>query len=106
MYFCVKIKSNNKFLVIKKEWIRNIDMEFIRNFGLNVRKPYCVFYSPFDNDDSHFDGDIQTNFIEDAAGCYNAFLLKAFGKNKNKCVFFYLFTNTIFQKRNLMRCNI
>lgn len=81
MYFCIKLRKNNKYLVIKQQWIENYDEQFIKNYGLkNLQyKAWRFFYSPNEEDNPDFELETKEVF-SNGAHCYEGVIKTAYGK--------------------------
>lgn len=84
MYFC--IKHFQKYLVIKKNWIKGVDSENVRNFGFQ-NKNYTFFFSLRETDEPDFNLEIKTVFNEEEPACYVGKILVCF----SKCLYFLQF---------------
>lgn len=90
MFVCVKLKNSKKYLVVKKEWIKDLDeileSEEVKNHGLNClkrgnRKFLKIFVSPVETDEANFDAITKDKFDENEENsyCYNAEIVMIFG---------------------------
>lgn len=98
MYFLVKLHtSNNDKIIVPLKWIRKINLVRLLNYGMPIhRKKHVIVY--FVNS-KHFDTEpdfhvnVQQNFDYNRSACYNATILRGFGRVHYKIYLKLLRTN-------------
>lgn len=93
MYFLVSLKQTAQKAVIPQKWIQNLNMESILNSGvqLSKRKLHKVYISNVDSEEPDFQLTVLTRLNLQRPACYEAYIVKAFGKN----YYFQLFLQKI-----------
>lgn len=99
MFFIVKIRNSEKYLVLKRDWIQNIDMDLITNYGLlnksNKRKVYKIYYSLYEEREPNFQLNHDIEFVDDESPhCYIAKIL--YGFRKYIFLYYCIKTNVIY----------
>lgn len=85
MYFIVKLHTSDKEkIIVPLKWIRNLNLVCLLNYGMPIhRKKSVVVYfmnsKPFDAEPD-FQVNVQQNFDYNRAACYDATIIKGFGK--------------------------
>lgn len=78
--FCVVLLENrSKKVIIPSSWVENVNKASNMNRGIKPHESYKIFYSA-DEKPPKFSLNVLENFSE-ADSCYNAFILKCFGKS-------------------------
>lgn len=84
MYFLVKLKNNQKSLVPQK-WIKDIDKVLLKIYNYGIRylkkKLFTVYISVNFHDEPDFDLSVFDELRLDRGGCYEASIVKCFGKH-------------------------
>lgn len=84
MYYIVKLRSQQKFL-IPQNWIKNLDQYLMKiyNYGITyIKRDYFkVFISNNFNDEPDFQLPVLNAKTNDRSGCYEAQILRNFGKD-------------------------
>lgn len=80
MYFLVKIigSKDNSTLRVPIQWVKNINMSRIFNYGLNKKKAYLMFYSSQDKDPDF--SLPQSNEPKEHDFCFNGKMIKTCSK--------------------------
>lgn len=82
MFFLVLLKNQGTKLLVPSKWIKDLKVKELLNYGVIYQRKieYIVFYSPIITDEPDFALNTQQVFNENRSGCYNATILKPFGK--------------------------
>lgn len=77
--FCVALLiESKKLVVIPLKWINGLQLADNLNYGIRPHKKYLIFYAHYDQEPVF--GPPVMNFEDFVPACYNAYILKSFGK--------------------------
>lgn len=86
MNFIIKISSSHKRIIVSANWIKDLSLQNLINYGINFQKQYIVFYSHDKTKVAKFDIPVSEwqNFIanseEQIDACYIGTIENVFSK--------------------------
>lgn len=83
MFMLILLKNQKVKLLVPLKWVKDLKIKELLNYGVTYQKKikYTVFYSPTISDEPDFSLGLQPVFNKNRIGCYQATILKPFGKS-------------------------
>lgn len=83
MYFIVKISNSQPTakLCIPSQWVHNLNVSRLLNYGINQKKQYLMYYSPDDKNEPNFRLN-QRVCHNEMEYCFYGHIVKSYGKRK------------------------
>lgn len=79
MFFVVEIQNSRVKLIVPVQWIHNLNVSRIFNYGVNKKKLFLMFYSNDAKTDPEFSLEIFSD-VKESNFCFYGRILKGFGK--------------------------
>lgn len=82
MYFLLSLKDSCIKKIVPSKWIKDLEVTKFLNYGLFYQrhKIYTTFYSKNVQEEPDFQLEVRSYFCDNKSGCYEAFIIKSFGK--------------------------
>lgn len=98
MFLLILLTNQKLKLLISLKWVKDLKTKELLNYGVTYQKKikYTVFYSPTISDEPDFTLSLQPVFNKNRIGCYQATILKPFGKSLFNYLLLQSFLVTIF----------